>query len=135
MLATRPAACRARFLPVPAGGTSLDVPGAGDVRAKPRGLQWNSSLTQKAYIWAHLRQRAALLIPSCGDMIKAWIKNWPVSQSFNTAACLHTIISPSASLALYCTGHAELSRCTGPGCGRISMMQCAIRPLYLVIYK
>lgn len=30
--------------------------------------------TPKAYIWAHLPQRAGLLIPSCGDMIKAWIK-------------------------------------------------------------
>lgn len=60
--------------------------GGGDIRATIRLItDW-----KKAHIWAHLQQRAGLLISSCGDMIKTRIKtlaSHPVTQSVNTAAC------------------------------------------------
>lgn len=73
------------------------------------------------HIWAHLHQRAGLLIPACGDMIKARIKSKPVIQSVWRPAC---IISSNASLSLYCTGQAQLSRCSKlPLQSYISVMQ------------
>lgn len=77
MLLTRPAAYRGigLFPSLLAAGITLDFPKAGDTQAKACSLQQNSSLTQKAYIWAQLQQGDVPLIPSCGDMIKAWIKS------------------------------------------------------------
>lgn len=78
----------------------------------------------------------ALLIPSCGDIIKARIKKivgWAAGRPANQPASqpcwlIHACIISPASLTLYCIGPVGLSRCAEPDSSRIaSILQCATR--------
>lgn len=75
MLAAGPAAASELFaslLLFRAGGITPDFPEAGDMRAKPMWV--TMKVIAELTSGPTYNRKLAFLIPSCDDMIKAWIK-------------------------------------------------------------